>query len=95
MKITIDLKKEFLLGDKIFPVFRLLNVNEKLYHLIGALFDSSEGVISAMYETVEGHVDMKLRKIAPMSQEKLSMVVAIKKEHDLAGSIPYEIKIKY
>tara|TARA_B100000902_G_C27121659_1_gene818975 strand:- start:150 stop:623 length:474 start_codon:yes stop_codon:yes gene_type:complete len=85
-------KKEFLLGDKIFPVFRLLNVNEKLYHLIGALFDS-EGVISAMYETVEGHVDMKLRKIAPMSQEKLSMVVAIKKEHDLAGPIPYEIRL--
>jgi len=28
-----------------------------------------------------------------MSQEKLSMVVAIKKEHDLAGPIPYEIRL--
>ena len=80
-------KKEFLLDDKIFPEFRLLNVNEKLYHLVGALFDK-EGIISAMYETVEGHVDMNLRKIAPMSQEKLSKVLAIKKEHDRAGPIP-------
>ena len=85
-------KKEFLLDDKIFPKFRLLNVNEKLYHLVGALFNK-EGIISAMYETVEGHVDMNLRKIAPMSQEKLSKVLAIKKEHDLAGPIPYEIRL--
>jgi acyl-CoA thioesterase FadM len=86
-------QKEFLLGDKIFPAFRLFNVNEKLYHMIGALFDK-EGVISAMYETVEGHIDMKIRKIAPMDSDRLARVVAIKKAHDLTGEVPYKIRLK-
>jgi acyl-CoA thioesterase FadM len=38
-------KKEFLLGDQVFPAFRLYNVNEKLFHMIGALFDK-DGIIS-------------------------------------------------
>ena len=86
-------QKEFLLGDEIFPAFRLFNVNEKLYHMIGALFDK-DGVISAMYETVEGHIDMKVRKIAPMDSDRLARVVAIKKAHDSTGDIPYEIRLK-
>ena len=84
---------ELLLGDKIFPAFRLFNVNEKLYHMIGALFDK-DGVISAMYETVEGHIDMKVRKIAPMDSDRLARVVAIKQAHDSTGDIPYEIRLK-
>ena len=54
-------KKEFLEGQLIHPYFRLYNVNEKLFHLIGALFDDDNN-ICAMYETVEGHVDMSIRK---------------------------------
>jgi hypothetical protein len=68
-------------------------VNEKLYHMIGALFDK-EGVISAMYETVEGHIDMKIRKIAPMDSDRLARVIAIKKAHDLTGEVPYKIRLK-
>ena len=86
-------QKEFLLGDKIFPRFRLFNVNEKLFHMIGALFDE-DGIISATYETVEGHIDMNQRKIAPMDSERLAKVVAIKKEHDLTGPVPYDIRLK-
>ena len=86
-------KKEFLLGDQVFPAFRLYNVNEKLFHMIGALFDK-DGIISAMYETVEGHIDMNQRKIAPMDSERLAKVLAIKKEHDLTGPVPYDIRLK-
>tara|TARA_B100000686_G_scaffold345753_1_gene430929 strand:+ start:1431 stop:1904 length:474 start_codon:yes stop_codon:yes gene_type:complete len=86
-------KKEFLLGDQIFPAFRLFNVNEKLFHMIGVLLDK-EGVISAMYETVEGHIDMKKRKIAPMSAEKFAKVLAIKNSHDLTGQVPYDVRLK-
>ena len=35
-------KKEFLLDDKIFPKFRLLNVNEKLYHLMNKILHNLE-----------------------------------------------------
>ena len=86
-------KKEFLLGDQVFPAFRLFNVNEKLFHMIGAIFDK-DGVLSAMYETVEGLIDMNQRKIAPMDPDRLAKVVAIKKAHDLTGAIPYEIRLK-
>jgi len=68
-------------------------VNEKLYHMIGALFDK-DGVISAMYETVEGHIDMNVRKIAPMDSDRLAKVVAIKKAHDSTGDVPYDIRLK-
>jgi acyl-CoA thioesterase FadM len=86
-------QKEFLLGDKVFPAFRLFNVNKKLFHMIGALFDKDD-VISAMYETVEGHIDMKQRKIVEMDAERLARVSTIKNAHDLTGTVPYEIRLK-
>ncbi|GIR03199.1 MAG: hypothetical protein CM15mP12_7300 [Gammaproteobacteria bacterium] len=51
-KIIIDLK-EFLEGRLFIHTLGLYNVNEKLFHLIGALFDDDNN-ICAMYETVEG-----------------------------------------
>ena len=47
-----------------------------------------------MYETVEGHIDMNQRKIAPMDSERLAKVLAIKKDHDLTGPVPYDIRLK-
>ena len=34
------------------------------------------------------------RKIVPMDSERLAKVVAIKKEHDLTGPVPYDIRLK-
>ena len=86
-------KKEFLLGDQIYPAFRLFNVNAKLYHMIGALFDKDD-VICAMYETVEGHIDMNERRIAPMDSKRLEKVFAIKQAHDSQGAVPYDVRLK-
>ena len=47
-----------------------------------------------MYETVEGHIDMKQRKIAPMDSQRLAKVLAIKEVHDLTGKVPYDIRLK-
>ena len=86
-------KKEFLVGDTIFPAFRLLNVNNKLFHMIGVLFDKDD-VICAMYETIEGHIDMSKRRMSPMDSERLEKVLAIKKSHDTQGTIPYDVRLK-
>jgi len=86
-------KKEFLVGDTIFPAFRLLNVNNKLFHMIGVLFDKDD-VICAMYETIEGHIDMSKRRMSPMDPERLEKVLAIKKSHDSQGGIPYDVRLK-
>jgi hypothetical protein len=37
---------------------------------------------------------MNQRKIAPMDSERLAKVVAIKKEHDLTGPVPYDMRLK-
>ena len=86
-------KKEFLVGDTIFPAFRLLNVNNKLFHMIGVLFDKDD-VICAMYETIEGHIDMSKRRMSPMDSERLEKVLAIKNSHDSQGAIPYDVRLK-
>ena len=86
-------KKEFLEGQLIHPYFRLYNVNEKLFHLIGALFDDDNN-ICAMYETVEGHVDMSIRKIAPMPHPMITNMLNLKEEHSSMGEIPYDIRLK-
>ena len=86
-------KKEFLVGDTIFPAFRLLNVNNKLFHMIGVLFDKDD-VICAMYETIEGHIDMSKRRMSPMDSERLEKVLAIKNSHDTQGAIPYDVRLK-
>ena len=86
-------KKEFLEGQLIHSYFRLYNVNEKLFHLIGALFDDDNN-ICAMYETVEGHVDMSIRKIAPMPQSMITNMLDLKEEHSSMGEIPYDIRLK-
>ena len=61
--------------------------------MIGVLLDKDE-VISAMYETVEGHIDMKQRKIVEMDSERLARVAAIKNVHDMTGPVPYDIRLK-
>ena len=61
--------------------------------MIGALFDKDD-VICAMYETVEGHIDMSKRKMSPMDPERLKRVSAIKKAHDAKGLVPYDVRLK-
>ena len=47
-----------------------------------------------MYETIEGHIDMSLRKIAPMKSSMLENMLDIKKSHDTFGEPPYDIRLK-
>ena len=61
--------------------------------MIGALFDKDD-VICAMYETVEGHIDMNERRIAPMDSKRLEKVFAIKQAHDSQGAVPYDVRLK-
>jgi len=86
-------RKEFLANQEIFPRFRLFNANEKLFHMLGALFDS-QGNLCTTWENVEGHIDMNTRKIAPFREDKLQKIMQIKSAHDSFGAIPYELRLK-
>ncbi|MCH2478062.1 MAG: thioesterase family protein, partial [Gammaproteobacteria bacterium] len=58
---SIRYLKEFLLGEKIFPRFRLENFNKKLIHIVGILLNE-EGQLSSISETVIVHVAMQTRQ---------------------------------
>ena len=53
---SIRYLKEFLLGEKIFPRFRLENFNKKLIHIVGILLNE-EGQLASISETIIVHVD--------------------------------------
>ncbi|GIT35141.1 MAG: hypothetical protein Ct9H300mP4_14600 [Gammaproteobacteria bacterium] len=62
---SIRYLKEFLLGEKIFPRFRLENFNKKLIHIVGILLNE-EGQLASISETIIVHVDMRTRKTIEM-----------------------------
>ena len=86
-------QKEFLLGQSIFPRFRLHNLNKKLFHILGGLFDESHN-LCAIYETIEGHIDMNIRKIVPFREDKFKIMLEIKKIHAEKGFIPFDMRLK-
>jgi acyl-CoA thioester hydrolase len=86
-------QKEFLLGQSIFPRFRLHNLNKKLFHIVGGLFDEAEN-LCAIYETIEGHIDMNIRKIVPFREDKFQTMLEINKIHAATGIIPFDMRLK-
>ena len=84
--------KEFLAGDFIYPYFRVVGLNKKCIHILGCLLDS-ENNISTAYETVLGHVDMRLRKIVDMDDSFFDSITFLKDSHDNHGIIPFDLRL--
>ena len=65
--------KEFRLGEKVYPSFYLNNVNNKMLHFIGILLNE-QGDLSAIFETVLGHIDMNARRMTHFSDDRLQFI---------------------
>jgi len=85
--------KEFLLGEKIFPRFRLANFNKKLIHIVGILLNE-EGQLSSISETIIVHVDMRTRKTIKMPKEFQNKLQTIKEQHHRAGKLDFDLRLK-
>ena len=90
---SIRYLKEFLLGGKIFPRFRLENFNKKLIHIVGVLLNE-QGQLSSISETIIVHVDMRTRKTVPMPEELLVRLQTIKERHHHAGKLDFDLRLK-
>jgi len=90
---SIRYLKEFLLGEKIFPRFRLENFNKKLIHIVGILLNE-EGQLSSISETIIIHVDMRTRKTVEMPKELLTRLQTIKERHHEAGKLDFDLRLK-
>jgi len=55
-------------GEEIRFEARLLGFDHKRVHFYQEMFHAKDGFLAASYESVSAHVDMKVRKTAPMPQ---------------------------
>ena len=90
---SIRYLKEFLLGEKIYPRFRLENFNKKLIHIVGILLNE-EGQLSSISETIIVHGNMQTRKTVEMPKEFLTKLETIKEQHHRAGKLDFDLRLK-
>ena len=90
---SIRYLKEFLLGEKIFPRFRLENFNKKLIHIVGILLNA-EGQLASISETIIVHVDMRTRKTIEMPKSFQIKLLTIKEQHHRAGKLDFDLRLK-
>lgn len=85
--------KEFRLGEKVYPSFYLNNVNNKMLHFIGILLNE-QGDLSAIFETVLGHIDMNARRMTHFSDDRLQFILNYKNSNKIEEELPFEAKLK-
>ena len=90
---SIRYLKEFKLDDEVYPSFYLANVNKKLLHFAGIL-QNENGELSAIFETVLAHMDLKARKVTEFSDEKLNKLLEYRSLNQLSEDLPFELKLK-
>ena len=82
-----------MLGEKIFPRFRLENFNKKLIHIVGILLNE-EGQLASISETIIVHVDMRTRKTIEMPKAFQIKLQTIKEQHHRAGKLDFDLRLK-
>lgn len=86
--------KECFVNDIVTARYRLHRINKKLIHLVGVMIDK-DNQICAIYETVLGHIDMRSRKTADMSDAFYQNLWEIMQQHTHSAiNIPLRLEIK-
>ena len=69
------------------------NVNRKIIHHASILLNEKKE-LSAISECLLIHIDMKLRKSAPMPDETFERVNKLKEKHEALGPLDFELRLK-
>ena len=85
--------KEFLLGEKIYPRFRIHDYNNKLIHIVGVLLNSNDE-LSSISETIVAHVDMKTRRTVDMPETLINQTQKFSEDHSQFGDLNFELRLK-
>ncbi len=93
LETNIRYLKELLEGETATPYFRLINNNLKLIHYAGIIVNES-GEVSSFSEHVLAHIDMKIRRTSQMSKHLLSRLKIMMAEHNAAGPIDFDLRLK-
>ena len=90
---SIRYLKEFRLDDRVNPSFHLINVNKKLLHFVGVL-NNEKNELSAIFETVLGHMDLNARKVTEFNSKKLKDLLEYKRINMLSEDLPFDLRLK-
>ena len=90
---NIRYMKENLLGEKLTPCYRIVNMNKKLIHQAAVLLNGKEE-ITAISEFLLIHIDMQLRKSTPFKEESFKRIKALKESHDQLGELDFDLRLK-
>ena len=71
--------KEFKEGEVIYPSFQLYKSNKKLMHFVGILQNKNDD-LAAIFETVLGHINLKIRKVVNFPEDKMEHLIKVCKE---------------
>ena len=93
LETDIRYLKELLEGEKAYPYFRIVNLNQKLIHYAGIILDES-GEVSAFTENILAHVDMNVRKTSIMPEKFYAPLESMLEEHNQTGDIDFELRLK-
>ena len=93
LEMNIRYLKEMKQGEIASPCFRYFAVKPKLIHYGGIILNES-GDVSAITENVLVHVDMNTRRSCEMSEETISHLNGMLKEHAATGDIDFELRLK-
>ena len=79
LETHLNFLREVKLGEPLRFAARLLSHDAKRIHFFIEMFHQTEGFLSATYESLSVHIDLRTRRTAPMGetlQERLRAVMA-------------------
>ncbi|MEK9777332.1 MAG: thioesterase family protein [Quisquiliibacterium sp.] len=82
LETHLSFVRELRQGDPLRFEGRLIDFDYKRVHFYQEMFHATEGYLAATYESLSTHMDMKLRKTAPMPDELQQRLALIKQAHD-------------
>lgn len=82
--------REVKLGDRLRFEARLLAQDSKRIHFLVEMFHATEGYLSATYESLSMHVDLRTRRTAPMSQTLQDRMRRIQVAHSVLPT-PWQV----
>ena len=77
----IHYARELLEGDPIRVTHQLVNFDEKRLHFCQAMYHGTEGYLAARSELISLHIDMRVRRVAPMAPHVYDNVQRLGEAH--------------
>lgn len=84
--IHIAYLKELKEGDPLRITGRVINCDEKRIHFWFEMFHAEEGYLAATLEKMILHVDLSVRRVAPMSPDMADWVKKVRDAHAVLGA---------